>query len=436
MRKQVLSIAVALAATSALGVGAQETIVSTFNPDNVILPCSQYTPADQWSGQVCVVNTGNRYSEQHYNRVWGAPADDAAGNPWYAPDYELTDGADASWQTATAPFSSDEYYKGKKSFRWITVEIMGDIYIRRSFTLTKPVEKNIFLACGHDDAPSEWYINGVLVHTVADGWNNDEYVLLTDEQKSLLHFDGTPNIIALHVHQNWGGAYADCGLYEADMTRQVPFLNTIDNGEAWPCRYYLMNRNEEFAEAEAGKWFAPEEDERDWMAGVGPFSNDENKFYVTPWPSSTHPILVRRHFSLTAAQLEAIKAGKLYFTCSYDEYPTAYLNGTKFWSADGWNDNNYATTQLSQNVIGLLREGDNLLAVSARQGSGGGHLDYGLMLSENYTPSGVESVITDSAKNARPGVYDLMGRYLGADASALTLQSGFYIINGKKTFIK
>ena len=171
-----------------------------------------------------------RYNDQYYNKVWGEPDADSEGRMWYEPGYELTDG-ERSWQRATSPFSTDEYYKDKKSFRWIQAEIMGDIYMRRTFTVDRTVPGTVFLSAGHDDAPAEWYINGVKVHSSADGWNNDEYILLTDEQKALIKTDGSENVLAVHVHQNWGGAFADCGLYEADMTAATDYLTTVASGE-------------------------------------------------------------------------------------------------------------------------------------------------------------------------------------------------------------
>ena len=108
---------------------------------------------------------------------------------------------------------------------------MADIYVRRILKIdpNELLAGPVYLAFGHDDAPAEYYINGELVYErtgyegewidgdgnvhYANGWNNDEYILLTDEQKALIKLGGEENVIAFHVHQNWGGAFADCGLY-------------------------------------------------------------------------------------------------------------------------------------------------------------------------------------------------------------------------------
>lgn len=423
----------AFAAMQTMQASAQDRIISTFNPERPILPSSQYTPADTYQADVWVYDTGMRYDSQYYNKIWGEPDADSNGRMWYEPEYELTDG-DIAWQTATSPFSSDEYYKDQKSFRWIQTEIMGEMYMRRSFTIDKPVAGTVFLCVGHDDAPSEWYINGVKVFSASDGWNNDEYVLLTDEQKALIKTDGSENILAVHVHQNWGGAFADCGLYEADMTAATDYLTTVASGP-WDCKYYFLNYNEDIAVAEAGEWASPQEDEQDWISGVGPFSNDANMFFINKWASQVRPILIRRHFNLTASDIEKMKAGKLVLSCSYDENPKVYLNGTLIWSASGWNDNNYAEITLTDEQKELLLEGDNVMGVSLTQGSGGGHIDYGLSLISEYIPTGIGSLPADnvSAHSGNNSVYSINGVYMGTSTD--NLKKGIYIVDGKKKII-
>ena len=404
-----------------------------FNAKKVILPSSQYTPDAPYKALVWVVN-GDNYNSANHNKILATPSADKAGNKWFSTEYKPEEVASGSWSTQTAPFSSDEYYLGKKSYRWSLPEVMGEIYMRRTFTVdeTDFPSGGIYLACGHDDAPSEWYINGVLVHTADDGWNNEEYVLLTDEQKDLIKTDGSENLLAVHVHQNWGGAFADCGLYEADMSVKRSFLPTVEDG-AWPCTYYFLNYNSDFSDAENAEWYGVEENENDWIQGVGPFSNDNNMFFTTEWPSQLRPILIRRHFTLDAADIAIINDSELTFSCSYDEEPIAYLNGSRFWNASGWNDNNYAKKILSGSEKDLLVEGDNVLAVSLKQGGGGGHVDFGLFIESPYNNSGSTSGVDNAEEFCKPTdnrIYNLHGQYLGTSLDAL--KSGVYIRNGKK----
>ena len=399
-------------------------VTATWNAANVVLPASQWTPAQTWQAQTMVFNTGRRYADSDYNKVWGTPPADAAGHAWYEPDYALTNG-EKTWQTQTSPFSSDEYYKGQRSSRWITADITGDIFLRRSFTLSGPVAGDLFLACGHDDAPSEFYINGVKVFTVSDGWNNDERTLLTAEQKALIKTDGSENILAVHVHQNWGGALADCGLYEADMQRVTNLLPTLAEGP-WPCAYYMLNSNNELSSISASDWTGRCICEDDWVMGYGPLSNSNDQFLHTYWGSERLPLLVRRHFMLTAEELSNIAESTLEMTCSYDENPKVYLNGRLIWQTSGWNDNDYAHYTLNDQQKALLKEGDNVLAVSLTAGGGGGHIDYGLSITEPYIVTGINGTQT-SLPHAQQ-TFDLQGRKLASTPS----KHGIYIMNGKK----
>ena len=224
----------------------------------ILLPSSYYDNDIEWSAWTWVYNSQQGYGEwsdtnPNYNVICGidplteesGPRPDAEGRQWYEPGFDLDwkegdvnldvwdeeTGEDTPiyWEEHTAPFSSDATWGGKPSYQWTGNSIMADIYVRRTFTTNELLSGPVFLACGHDDAPCEYYINGVLVFQktgyegewtddqgnvhYANGWNNGEYIQLTDEQKELIKLNGEENLVAFHVHQNWGGAFADCGLY-------------------------------------------------------------------------------------------------------------------------------------------------------------------------------------------------------------------------------
>ena len=228
---------------------------------NVILLPSSYWDGDiEWKAMTWVYNTQTSYGDwnswnPNYNQNVFIPCEDADGLQWYEPGFDMGEKEEdinndtfepILWEEHRAPFSTDEYFTGIgsksvwPSYQWTSNSIMADIYVRRTLVipegtlLTGPV----YLACGHDDAPAEYYINGELVfertgwegeHEVElkdeqgnvtdvviaydNAWNNAEYILLDDDQKALLKLNGEENVIAFHVHQNWGGAFADCGLY-------------------------------------------------------------------------------------------------------------------------------------------------------------------------------------------------------------------------------
>lgn len=206
-------------------------------------------------------------------------------------------------------------------------------------------------------------------------------------------------------------------------------LDTVDSGDGyWPCLFYELNYNTDITQAEKSKWYAISEDESYWREGIGPFSIDQNKFLVTQWQSTVHPILIRRHFTLTEEDLQKINVGILTLKYSYDEDPTIWLNGTKVISETGWNDNNYASIRLAASRKRLLMVGDNVLCVSLKQGAGGGHIDYGLEVT--YDPSKVTPISLLGEDEEEPLWFDLSGR------PADNKTKGIIITEGKKKLNK
>lgn len=204
------------------------------------------------------------------------------------------------------------------------------------------------------------------------------------------------------------------------QTETVRILPDKSDGP-WPCAYYLPNVNTDIMAAIKGKWYDPAEDESDWAQGLGPFSSEEDAFLQTPWGSSVRPLLVRRHFVLTQEQLDGMR--RAVFRCSYDENPRAYINGTSFWQASGWNDSNYAEFVLTAAQRRKLQVGDNVLAISLQQGGGSGHLDCSLDI--NYTVTGIGPLVDDETADEAP-VFNLGGQ------RTTTAQRGIQVVSGKK----
>lgn len=209
-------------------------------------------------------------------------------------------------------------------------------------------------------------------------------------------------------------------------------LDTKDSGDgSWPCLFYELNYNNDITVAQGGKWYAVDEDESYWREGFGPFSSERDNFLVTHWQSTVHPILIRRHFNLTAADIDKIEAGTVTLTYSYDENPTFWLNGTRLTASTGWNDSNYATFRLSGTRKQLLHEGDNLLCVSLKQGAGSGHIDFGMTVTYDPSATGIPSVI-DNDEEGDGTAYNLLGQPI-ADPQA---SHGIIVTRGKKILKK
>lgn len=352
----------------------------TFNQDKVILPASWYTQTP-WTAQVMVFQ-GDQYNADTYKAgtIIGTPPADGAGRQWYDPAYSLTSGT-SSWSEQTAPFSSDANVNNMTAYQWAKVGVTGDIYFRRTFTLDKPFTGEVFMAYGHDDAPVEIYFNGTLVEKIDDAnpdWDNAARRPLTAAEKALLKTDGSENVVAVHVHQDWGGAFADFGLYEGAVTSVKSLLGDLNTTGTWDCKYMLPENNDVMNSMNPEEWGAPGYDDSEWESAPGPFGNVYYPEGATYWNSDATPILIRRHVTLNAAQLSDIKANKVTMEVSFDENPVIYVNGSKIWSASGWNDDRYESYTFSDEDKALFHEGDNVIACQVAQGAGGGHIDFGI----------------------------------------------------------
>ena len=199
---------------------------------DVILPAKKYGGAYDAYTNVAQAdydfgdwNTSN----PNYNVIIGTPAEQD-GKAWFAPGFSI-DG----WN-----YGQDlpQFGDGRPA----------DVYAVRFFTVNGEIPSTLYMPAPHDDAPCEYYINGELIWSETDGWYEDEVVRLTDEQKALIKTDGkTINVFAFHVHQNWGGRYADGGLYTAGAP--VDAFNNDGNKKAIDATIAIMEAQGIGAEA-------------------------------------------------------------------------------------------------------------------------------------------------------------------------------------------
>ncbi len=428
---------------------------SWFDKTKVYLPSSEYTPETQWQANT-IYYSGDPSNGSNHGKLTGVPSNDDNGKAWYDVDFSATEDKESQlpWEEKTSPFCSDAYYKGKPSTQWAQGDITGDIYFRRTFTINKEISGNVYLACGHDDGPCEYYINGQLVWSIPDNnpdWNNGEVVLLTQDQKNLIKTDGSKNILAVHVHQDWGGAFADCGLYGEKTDAEVALVPMADAG-AWNAKYSLENLTEEpgFASIDY-------EGETDMKDGKGGFGNEGQAYRHTEWSGDNTDITIRRHFMLAKAP-DPTKTYIVKFR--HDDEFTLWLNGdgneiydnAKIKSANGniiirrgnnsggtdcnkewmdgmpadihaivpytgntWTDGTqYITRVLTAEQVALLHQGDNVLTAYAHNNIGGSNADFGIYELDVYnhptdivTQNSVNITATQSYFNFTAGPVDL-----------------------------
>ena len=168
-------------------------------------------------------DSGMGYSDAHFNQVFGEPANDENGKAWYETDYQMINSRTEIWNYNNTVLPNS--WPGN----------MGEVYVRRYFKAEGELPAQLYMPAPHDDAPCEYYINGTLVWSRTgtepgvNGWYEDEVVKLNDEQRALINTDGTVNVFAYHVHQNWGGRYADGGIYGNSMAENSPSARFENN---------------------------------------------------------------------------------------------------------------------------------------------------------------------------------------------------------------
>ena len=428
---------------------------SWFDKSKVYVPASEYDTEDQWNADAMIYQ-GPKSEPSNYGVIVGTPPNDAAGKAWYEAGYALTndDDNDTWWENRQSPFSSDATYKGKAGTIWANIDETADLYLRRKFTLNKEMSGNVYLACGHDDGPCEYYINGQLVWSIPDNnpdWNNAEVVLLTQDQKNLIKTDGSENILAVHVHQDWGGAFADCGIYGEKTDAEVALVPMADAG-AWNAKYSLENLTEDpgFASIDY-------DGETDMQDGKGAFGDEGQAYRHTDWSGDNTDITIRRHFTLTKVpdptktyivKFRHDDAFMLWLNGDgneiYDNAKIKAANGTviirrgnnsggtdcnKEWidgmpadihaivpyTGNTWTDGTqYITRVLTAEQVALLHQGDNVLTAYAHNNRGGSNADFGIYELDVYnhptdiaTQNSVNITATQSYFNFTAGPVDL-----------------------------
>ena len=176
----------------------------------------------RWSGDsykpayTMTFDSGMAYDAAHYNEIYGTPGNDENGKAWYETDFQMTNAKGAIWSYNNTVLPNG--WPGN----------MGEVYVRRYFKAEGELPEQLYMPAAHDDAPCEYYINGTLVWSRTgfepgvDGWYEGEVVKLNAEQRALIKTDGSVNVFAYHVHQNWGGRYADGGIYGNSMADNSP----------------------------------------------------------------------------------------------------------------------------------------------------------------------------------------------------------------------
>jgi len=141
------------------------------------------------------------------NGRWRYTFNQPGNQKWYEPDYNAS-----SWNQTKGAFSDHKNAPNK----WTS----HDIWVRRTFELTRANLNHLYLKLHHDDNVTV-YINGVLAYKKI-GWVSSPVLLKMNDKVEKALQKGS-NVLAIHCVNTAGGAYLDAGLVEKKVSQlRVP----------------------------------------------------------------------------------------------------------------------------------------------------------------------------------------------------------------------
>lgn len=183
----------------------------------------------------------------------------------------------------------------------------------------------------------------------------------------------TSDVLTDKVTEHWtGAAHGLTGYLEVDGT-MYRFM-----GEETPRYKTIIPKAEQdkphvkyTEESQDAAWKSLDFGDLDWKEGTLPIS-DNASLDGTLWESDN--IWVRREFSLDQIDQDE----PLFLKLHHDDNIEVYLNGTPVFKQDGWN-HRFEYFDISAKAKGLLRTGNNVLAIHLKNTAGGRFLDFDLV---------------------------------------------------------
>ncbi len=121
-------------------------------------------------------------------------------------------------------------------------------------------------------------------------------------------------------------------------------------------------------------WIEPEYDDSTWKTGFGGFGTKETPGALVGTVWDSNDIWLRRTFTL-----DKLQQGNLALNIHHDEDTDIYINGELIQHITGY-VTNYVFITLEQDVLKILKQGSNTLAVHCHQTGGGQYIDVGLIM--------------------------------------------------------
>ena len=188
----------------------------------------------------------------------------------------------------------------------------------------------------------------------------------------VLKMSDEPIIRPLSDRPNGGGD----GVPSKTIDWNVPYLVSARSGDQYPIVYTKVNPTAD------SNWTKPDFDDSSWRPALGPIGSKDVEIPDGSAPLGTtfsdvnngiYNVWFRRKFTLS----EDISKRDVWLACGHDDEGAIYLDGVPLvvWAVE-WNNAHYF--KLSPEQASLLTAGDHVLAVWAKNNSGGYYYDCGL----------------------------------------------------------
>ncbi len=293
-------------------------------------------------------------------------------DPTATTEWQRTGFDDSQWSDGYGPIANTGFVGGVLGTTFDDVnDSEYNVWFRRTFTLDESLyNQDVWLVCGHDDEGAIW-LDGKLLISWGNAWNSGEYMKLSKEQTRLL--TKGEHVFAVWAKNNVGAFYYDIGLYaKAKVDWNVPYLAGGRSGVQYP----LVYTNSQPA---GDDWTTLSFDDTNWASGKGPIGDISGPEGTAPLGmicnanNGEYNIWYRRHFTLA----EDISQREVWLSCGHDDEGAIYIDGVKI---VGWgNEWDFARFQkLTAEQASLLTQGDHVMAVWAKNNSGGFYFDNGL----------------------------------------------------------
>lgn len=133
--------------------------------------------------------------------------------------------------------------------------------------------------------------------------------------------------------------------------------------------------------AVASTWGSSSFDDSSWSVGKAPFGDRGDVTPMnTPWNGGDSYIWLRKTFTITQEQYDAMKGGSISAKSFYDDTIAVLINGTRVFSDNGYN-NGYGLVDFTGDASKIFKVGENVIAVSLHNTGGGRAFDMSLRAS-------------------------------------------------------